>query len=458
MVITAPRAARAIFACGLAGWIANALILLASRAPLGHDETQYALAARDLLAGDEPRWFYASYGMNLLAAPGVLAGGGELALRLVPFVFGIGFVLACGWVALRAFGETTAAWTVLVVACSRPYTRLSTELLSDMPAAACLLAATALIVGELDRPEGPRWRLVLAAPLLSAALYVRYASCIPIAILCAVAAGLGWRTIARRLAPVIATAAVFALLFVPHAVMATRELGSPFAILLASQAIPERTSAYDGLVTYITSNPFRLYGTLPALLFMAALVAACRDRRVLLLTVIGCLDIVALGLASLGQARYILYGTALLTIAGTEGVRRWVASRSPRTRAALVAAALAACAIVGGFSIARSLKHRDARVAGTRAALEAAAAIRADAGGVPCHVEGVPYAQLEWYGGCSSRVYSFPDALARREPVYVVSPTGAEFAHLPGRRRVVLDIPGVVLVLRLDAESAGPGR
>lgn len=457
-MITASKAVRVMFACGLAAWIANALILLASRYPLGHDEAQYALAARDWLAGDELRWFYASYGMNPLAAPGVLAGGGELALRLVPFVFGIGFVLACGWVARRAFGETTAAWTVLVIACSRSYTRLSVELLSDVPSATCLLAATAVIVGELDRPEGPRWRLVLAAPLLSAALYLRYASCIPIAILCVVAAGVGWRTIARRLAPVIATAAVFALLFVPHAVMATRELGSPFAILVASQAVPGRTSAYDGLVTYLTSNPFKLYGTLPALLIVAALVAARRDRRALLLTVIGCLDIVALGLASIGLGRYILYGTALLTIAGTEGVRRWIASRPPRARAALVAAALAACAIVGGFGIVRSLQHRDLRVAGTRNTLEAAVAIRADAGGVACHVAGVPYAQLEWYGGCSSRVFSLPDALARREPVYVVSATGAEFAQLPGRHRAVLDIPGVVHVVRLDAESAGPGR
>jgi 4-amino-4-deoxy-L-arabinose transferase-like glycosyltransferase len=451
-------AAHLVFSCGLAVWIANALILLVSRYPLGHDEAQYAISARDWLAGAELRWFYLSYGMNVLAAPGVLAGASELALRLVPFVLGIGFVLACWWVARRVFTETTAAWAVLVVACSRPYTRFSIDLLSDMPAAACLLAATALILGELYRPTGLRWKLVFAAPLLSAALYVRYASCIPIAILCAVAAALGWRTIARRPAPVIAAGAVFALLFVPHAMIATRVLGSPFAILVQSQAVPLRTSAYDGLITYITSNPFRLYGILPAVLMAAALVAAPRDRRALPLALIGVLDIVALGLTSRGHARYILYGSVLLTIVGTDGVRRWIVALPPRARAAVVAAAFATCAMVGGLGIARSLQHREVRVAGVRATLAAAAAIRADAAGVACYVSGDWYNQLEWYSGCSSKEFSMPEALARREPVYVVSATGAEFAGLPGRHRAVFDIAGAVHVLRLDAEPAGPVR
>jgi hypothetical protein len=453
-VIQRSKAARLVFSCGLAIWIANALILLVSAYPLGHDEAQYAISARDWLAGHEPRWFYLSYGMNLLAAPGLLAGGSELALRFVPLVLGIGFVLACGWVARRAFGETTAAWAVLVFACSRSYTRLSIELLSDMPAAACLLAATAVIVRELDRPAGPGWPLVLAAPLLSAALYVRYGSCIPIAILCVVAAALGWRTIARRPAPVIATGAVFTLLFIPHAVMAIHALGSPFAILLHSQEIPERTSAYDGLLTYLTSNPFRLYGILPALLIVATLPAVCRDRRALLLALVGGFDIVALGLTSLGQARYILYGRAVLTIVGTEGVRRWIASRPPHLRRALVAAVLATCAMVGGFGVARSVQHREVRVAGVRYTLLAAAAISADAGGAACHVSAEWDNQLEWYGGCSNNWFSVPEALARREPVYVVNPTAAKLAQLPGCHRTVLDIPGVVHVLRLDAELA----
>jgi len=457
-MITASKAARVMFACGLAGWIANALILLVSRYPLGHDEAQYALAARDWLAGDELRWFYASYGMNPLAAPGVLAGGGELALRLVPFVFGIGFVLACGWVARRAFGETTAAWTVLVIACSRSYTRLSVELLSDVPAATCLLAATAVIVGELDRPEGARWRLVLAATVVVCGTLPALRELHPDRDL---VRGRSGRGLAHDRAP--ARSRDRDRRGVRAVVRTARGDGDARAGIAFRD--PRGQSGGSGTNLSIR-RPRHLPHVEPvqAVRHFASAPDHCCAGRGASRPPRAAADghwlprHRALGLASIGLGRYILYATALLTIAGTEGVRRWIASRPPRARAALVAAALAACAIVGGFGIVRSLQHRDLRVAGTRNTMEAAAAIRADAGGVACHVAGVPYAQLEWYGGCSSRVFSLPDALARREPVYVVSATGAEFAQLPGRHRAVLDIPGVVHVVRLDAESAGPGR
>src|SRR5262245_49781322 len=117
----ARRQLLALFAAGLGAWIVNAAILWLSGAPLGHDEAQYALAAKDALAGESPRWFYLSKGMTLVAAPGVAAGGSEIALRTMPFLFGIGFVLALAQVARAAFGPAgnagaeIAAWTVGVV-------------------------------------------------------------------------------------------------------------------------------------------------------------------------------------------------------------------------------------------------------------------------------------------------------------------------------------------------------
>src|SRR5262245_20076874 len=130
--------ARLVFAAGLAAWIANAVAIWLSAAPLGHDEAQYAIAAKDLLTGGYERWFYLSKGMSYVALPGVLAGGSELALRFLPMLFGIGFVLGVWAVARRAFGDVTAACIVVVLASARSYVKLSAELLSDMPAAACL--------------------------------------------------------------------------------------------------------------------------------------------------------------------------------------------------------------------------------------------------------------------------------------------------------------------------------
>ena len=47
--------------------IVTSLIQLLSGYLLNHDEAQYAIAARDMFAGAEPRWFYVSYGMNAIA-------------------------------------------------------------------------------------------------------------------------------------------------------------------------------------------------------------------------------------------------------------------------------------------------------------------------------------------------------------------------------------------------------
>src|SRR5204862_181833 len=86
-----------------------------------------------------------------------------------------------------------------------------------------LLAGTAVIVAEVTREDGPRRRTLLAAPLLAAALYLRYASCVPIALLGAASLGFGLRSIRRRPWPIAATAALFLARRVPPA----RAPGSP---------------------------------------------------------------------------------------------------------------------------------------------------------------------------------------------------------------------------------------
>jgi len=446
------RLDRLVFAAGLAVWVVNAVILLCSGYLLGHDEAQYALAAKDLLAGSAPRWFYLSYGMNAIAAPGMLAGGSETALRLVPFVLGIGFVLAVWQLARRTVGGASAAWVVAVLASSRMYPRLSVELLSDMPAAACLIAATAVIVGELDRDAGPRWRLVVVAPLMAAAFYLRYGSCIPIAIIAAVAVVLGWRTLARRPVPVIATGVMFVALLLPHAIMALRTIGSPFGILLETRSAAPHRALLDGLITYLTSDPIKRYGIPAPVVLIAGVLGVRRDRRIGLLWLCGILDVIALGVTTEAQTRYILFGTALLVIVGTDRIRGWIAARPPRLRVALGCVALITLAIASVLVTLGSLRQAAARAASNRGTLAAARAIRADPHGARCHVIAGPFTQVEWYSGCSSAWMSLPDVLARAEPVYVVDPTDAELAQLPGQRRPVLDLPGVAHVIRLDPQ------
>src|SRR5262249_10344985 len=151
----------------------------------------------------------------------------ELALRLLPTVLGIGFVLAAAWLARGVVGGAAAAWAVAALAGSFQLVRRSSELLSDLPAAACLLAGTALVVGGLAREAGPPRRLVLAAPWLAAAFYIRYGSLLAIAAIGGAALAVGWRAALRRPWIALTTIGLFALLLVPHLVASQAVTGSP---------------------------------------------------------------------------------------------------------------------------------------------------------------------------------------------------------------------------------------
>jgi len=396
---------------GLAAWTVNLAIFWLSGPPLGHDEAQYTIAARDLLNGEEQRWFYLSTGTSLLAIPGLLAGGSEVALRTPTFVLGIGFGLVVVTLAWRYFGAATAAWVAAILGGMRGFTKVGPQLLSDLPAATCLLAGTLVIVSEVTREDGPRWRAVLAAPLLAAALYLRYASCVPIAILGAAALGFGLRSIARRPAPIVATAALFLALLVPHAVAATRATGWPLGVLLASKDVPQHTWIAEGLVDYVAVNPVRTYGLLAPLVLIAGLLAGLRlrDRRAKVLWTVAVLDIVAIGLVTHAQTRYISYGLALLVVLGTDVLRRWIAARSPRARAAIGATAAIAMAVTWVLIARVQGRAEDSRAASLRTRLDAAALIRADAAGAPCLVVGDPFTQLEWYSGCRGATWPWDD-------------------------------------------------
>lgn len=432
-----------LLVAGLVGWTVNTAIIWLHGPPLGHDEAQYTLIAKALLAGEEPRWFYASPGTSLLAIFGILAGGSEVALRLPTFVLGIGFVLAAAWLAWRCFSAATAAWVTVVLAATRSFTKLGADLLSDLPAATFLLAGTAVLTVEVTREGGPRWRTLLAAPLLAAALYLRYASCVPIAILGVAALAFGARAIARRPAPIAATSALFLVLLVPHALTSIRITGRPLGLLLASKDVPHQSWIAEGLVDYLAVNPFGTYGVLAPPVLVAGLVAVSRfrDRRTALLWTVAVLDIAALGLITHAQTRYIAYGLALLVVLGVDLLRLWIAARAPRVRAALGAAAAVAIAVAWVLVVRLQLRTAAGRIASARSTIDAASVIRADAAGAPCQLVGDAFTQLEWYSGCLSSSWPW-DALGR-DRIYVVVKPRDKQVETRGTPRVLLERPDV---------------
>ena len=450
-----------VFAAGLGAWLTCALIMLIAQGPLGHDESQYVVAAADLLAGRPTRLVYLSQGTSLLAVPGVAVGGSEIAIRILPMLFGVAFLCAAYVLARtltrsqapalpgraatrmrRGARSTTAAWLVVVMAATIGMVKRSAELLSDMPAAAALLCGTAVLIAELSRDGGPRTRILLAAPAFAAALYLRYGSALAIAIIGVACAIAYWRVVVRAPLRVLATAALFVVLLVPHFVIAYGKTGSPLGILLHSTDMITTVSE-PGLVTYLTTNPLRFYGvvTTPLLLVGVASIIRIRDRRLVLAWVIAVAIVIAFGLTALAQSRYIFVSQVLLLILGIDQVLQWVHGRK------LLAIACAVSFALVLVSIIRETQKRGP----VHFVVDASAAIHKDAGTEPCRVLST-MPQVDWYCRCERAPDIYKEHLGDGQRSYVIV-TPAVYPldpkALPGKVVTLLEERGMTL-LRVD--------
>lgn len=456
MSAAATHAPRRVVLLGVALWLGAALFSWLACTPLGHDEAQYVLAAGDLLHGAPLRWHYLSIGMVLSSVPAAALGGGELGVRALPLLAGLGLVLAAARLARVATDDDTGGWLPAVLAASLCFARRAAENLSDLPATACLLLGLAIALEELPRAEGPRWRLVLAAPWLGLAFYVRYGSVLAIAVIGAALLATCWRNALRRPAPVLVTGAALAAMAIPHVLLASRLTGHALGILAESaDVVPDEI----GLVTYVTSNPISYYGAIaaPLLLLGAASIAWRRDVHTRLLWAIGVGDVIAVGLTTHGQSRYIFFGLALLLTLGTREVVRWTRGRAGWARRTAVTAC--ALALLASYvSVLVSVRHLDrGRRRRLAPVLEAAAAIARDAGGRPCLAMARRSTTVEWYSGCEVVAWVEPGTMGARS-LYLVTQPGMPEQPVVGERdarpHTVLDVPGRVLVTRFDPTPA----
>lgn len=388
-----PLERRALLAAVIA-WSAVAVLGLALGPPLGHDEAAFAITAR----GDGPPWLYRSVGVTAIAEIGVALGGAEWQLRLVSALLGTGIVVAAYAVGRAAFSPRTGAWAAMVIAGAHPMALRGPELLGDLPAAACVVAGLAMLVTELSRDDGPRWRVVAAAPAFAAAFYLRYGSAPVIGLAGLAALLVWWRTILRRPLPVVVAAATFALLFVPHLLHARAATGTWLGILKVSAAMPRRAYVGEGLVTYLTANPFAFYGALVAPLMVLGLVGLVRRpvraRPSIFLGLVALGQIVALGIQSHAQPRYVYIATVLLVVLGVEAAQRLAPARLRGAALPLVVTAWIGLAIGAPLRSAYLTRERTPLVM-------AAAAVRADTGARPCLMVAWVVPQLIWYTRCA---------------------------------------------------------
>jgi 4-amino-4-deoxy-L-arabinose transferase-like glycosyltransferase len=397
---------RRLFTAAILVWAAAALIGLVLGPSLGHDEAAFALTAR----GQAPpgAWLYRSDGTVAIARIGIALGGAEWQLRLASTVLNALALVGVYAVGRVAFGPRTGAWAAAVLAGAHPMALRAAELLSDLPAMAGILGGIALLASELDeRSEsggrgpvgsaGPRWRIVLAAPIFAAAFYVRYGSAPVIALAIAVACALWFRAVVRRPWPVLAMVGLLALLIVPHVLRSRAATGTWLGILEISAGMPRRAYIGEGLITYLTSNPFLFYGALVAPIMLAGVVGVVsvvrmRRKAPWYLAIVALCQLVALGLESHGQPRYVFIAAALLVVLGVATLAGSRFAR-PRLAFALVAASWL------GVLVAAPIYYRhldDARAP----ILDAGATLRAASAGRPCVAVALIVPQLMWYSPC----------------------------------------------------------
>ena len=426
---------RRLLTFALVAWGTLALIGLVGGPVLGHDEAAFALVAR----GDTPlaTWLYRSVGTVGIAKIGIALGGADWQLRLISVVLNAQVPVAAYAVGRVAFSARTGAWAAAVLAGTHPMVLRSAELLSDLPAVACILAGVAVLISELPREGGPRWRVVLAGPLFAAAFYLRYGSTPVVVIALAAAVVLWWPAVVRRPGRLLVMFGSLAVLLIPHLLHSRDATGTALGILKLSAGMPRQEYVGDGLVTYLTSNPFMYYGFLTAPVMVAGLAGLIRERRKVAwyLAAVALGQVVVLGLESHGQPRYVFVATALLVVLGVEVVARH----------RLVPARVAFAAVVASWLslvIVEPIYFRHVDTA--RAPLiEAANLFRARRDGRPCAVIALIVPQLMWYSGCEVYAAGLVRApLPADHDRYAVS-----FARWP------IVLPEVLAIQHLDATS-----
>ncbi len=413
--------------------------------PLTGDEAAYALLARGRGGG----WLYRPLGFVAFARLGAGLGDSELALRipsaivaclLIPAVYAVG----------RTLGTWVGAWAAAIIAGTHTFVLRGPALLTDLPSTMCLLGAIALVIGELDRASGPRYRLVLVAPLLAAAFYMRYGSAPTVAILVIAACAVWWRAVLARPGPVLVTAALLAALLFPFLVYSHRMTGSFAGILTLAGEVAGRRYVGHGLVIYLIENPLRYHGVLAAPVAIAGLLGIARPpvqrRRARFLAIVALGQFVVIGLVSHANARFIFLAIILLVVLGVDAISRVIAARPGLERRATRIAAITVVAGWLGMLIAIvPVQHHLQR--GLAEVVASGRAIRADAAGRPCAVIARAVPQIMWYSGCTAvkpprGVEALPP-LPDGHRIYAASVPrrsidGAKVAQLAGAEPVVI--------------------
>lgn len=416
-----------LFAAVLALFAAALVRQLAASAPLGPDEAIYATGGREVTDGIPPSAYglHRPVGMKWLAAPGVAAGGSEVALRVVGLLASLGFLVAYRAFGARLAGPWPAAWAAAAMATSFGLQRRGGELLSDVPSLLLLVLVLHLLVRELDRPgpARPGPALIAIAPLAAAAFYARYGVTSALAGAAIAAGAMWWPAIAEGWRFALAAAALFVLLLLPHVLHSLGETGSALGILEVSGDAAHRAYLGDGLVHF----PLALVaegGPIVTALLLAGLVHGARRLRgrrepaIAFVWLASVFQIVATGLLVHAEFRYFFFGVVGLVLLGARAACQWAAGRRG-------AGPLAAGLVLVVFAVTHEVNvRRYERLAAVRQVeVDAGRLVAAEAGEGSCAVLTSEVPALGWYSGCAARpLHTRPERLPAEQRFLVLFP------------------------------------
>jgi hypothetical protein len=355
------------------------IIVLAALIPLviggetlGHDESAYALKARSWLEGT-PDTGWSLHRAPALSVYGYLilaAGGEEAALRSIGVLALAGLAGATWWLGARMLRGAVGPLAAIVVVAGPAIQRRATEYLTDIPSAALLVVCMVIVWREYEeRTGGPSFRLLWLLPFAWGAFYLRYQSVLAFGLIGLSVLVLWWPKVKRKPVPLLATALLGLVGLIPHFAFSTSETGSPLGIIGITGSAGGREYLGEGLVDYALLSGWHLFG----LLGLPVVVSfvwwsidswSTRGDRLkssfLAIPAVG--QVLTLGVLSHGEARFIFFPMALMSIGAVAGFidlsSRWSSPVRAGTRLALISLLIGSLAL----SIAASRRAVDSRI------------------------------------------------------------------------------------------------
>ncbi len=381
---------------------------------LGHDEAAYGVKAKSWLEGTpDTGWSpHRATGMSVYGYVILAAGGAEAGLRLIGIGGLLAMVVGVWALGYRMANLRVAGLASVAIVAGPEMLRRSTEYLSDLPSAALLVLGMVIVWHEFAQRDLPSYRLLWFLPLAWVAFYLRYQTILSLGLIALVILILWWPKVRRRPGPILALVGLGALGLVPHALGAIEFGGTPWAILAYTSSIAERAYVGEGFVDYAVLMAWPLaglVGPVAALAAVGGLIGTWKvpesRQRYLFLLVPAVLQVMALGLLSHGEARFVFFPLALLMVAGAISIDSWVTTRQGRVAPA-VALGLGVL-LVGSFAVAtaavRASVDNRARV---NLSIELAAeSARSMSGDASCAVMTTPAPQVTYYSACSSHIF-----------------------------------------------------